>query len=92
MTITITSAIVLFAVIWSVILFIVLPLWQTSQYDAGEIVPGTPASAPTDAMIKKKLLITTVAAVIVFSIVYGVIVTGAITLDDFTFFTPPSAR
>ena len=42
----ITSAIVLYCVIWAVLFFMINPLWQTSQSEDGEVVPGTPASAP----------------------------------------------
>ena len=89
---TITAAIVLFAVIWSVVLFMVLPQWQTSQHETGEVVPGTPASAPSDAMIRKKLIVTTAIATIVFVLIFSVIATRAFTLDDIPFMTPPSAR
>ena len=43
---SITGAVVLFAVIWFMVFFIVLPIRFRSQQDEGEIVPGTPASAP----------------------------------------------
>lgn len=89
---TITSAIVLFAVIWAVVFFIVLPFGQVSQHEAGDVVPGTPASAPTDAQIVKKALITTAVTVVVFGIVIAVVLTGVFTIDDIPFLTPPSAR
>ena len=42
----ITSALVLFAVIWFLTLFIVLPLRLQTQGDVGEIEPGTHAGSP----------------------------------------------
>ncbi|MEL7000580.1 MAG: DUF1467 family protein [Pseudomonadota bacterium] len=89
---TITSAIVLFAVIWAVVFFIVLPFGQVSQLEDGDVLPGTPASAPTDAMIRKKILITTGITVVLFIVVYVTIVNRWVTLDDVTFMTPPSQR
>ena len=89
---TITSAIVLFAVIWAVTFFLVLPWGQVSQYEAGDVVPGTPASAPSDAMIRKKLLITTGISILAFAVTFAVIYFRWITIDDLTFMTPPSAR
>ena len=56
---TITSAIVMFSVLWWMTFFIVLPLRFTSQRDAGAVVPGTPASAPADFQVKRKAKITT---------------------------------
>lgn len=50
----ITSAIVLFAVIWFMLLLIALPMRMKSQEQDGNVVPGTPASAPINPMIGKK--------------------------------------
>lgn len=47
----ITSALVLFAVVWFMTFFVVLPLRLTTQGEAGEVVPGTHKSAPADAQI-----------------------------------------
>lgn len=89
---TITSAIVLFFVIWAITFFLVLPWGQVSQYETGDVVPGTPASAPSDAMIKKKLIITTCLALAFYAVAFSVIYFRLITLDDLTFMTPPSMR
>lgn len=89
---TITSAIVLFAVIWAVTFFLVLPWGQVSQYEAGDVVPGTPASAPSDAMIRKKLIITTGVSIVAFILAFCIIYFRWVTIDDLTFMTPPSAR
>lgn len=89
---TITSSIVLFASVWAVVFFMVLPFGQVSQHEAGEIVPGTPASAPSNAQIKRKMLITTGIAVLAFALIYWILTSGAITLDDIPFLTPPSGR
>ncbi|MEM7213142.1 MAG: DUF1467 family protein [Pseudomonadota bacterium] len=89
---TITSAIVLFAVIWAVVFFLVLPWGQVSQYEAGDVVPGTPASAPSDAMIRKKLIVTTLISIVAYAIVFCIIYFRVLTIDDLTFMTPPSQR
>lgn len=89
---TITSAIVLFAVIWAVVFFMVLPFGQVSQQEAGDVVPGTPASAPTDAQILRKALITTAITVVVFAALLAVILLRLFTIDDIPFLTPPSVR
>ncbi len=83
---TITGAIVLFAVIWFMILFIMLPIGERSQSEAGEVVPGTPASAPEDAMMKKKLVWTTVATVIFWAILMAVIMSGVLKIEYFDVF------
>ena len=78
-----TSALVLFAVIWFMTLFVVLPLRLTTQGDAGQIVPGTQAGAPHELNLKKKLKVTTLVSVVLFAIIGGIIVSGVITVRDF---------
>jgi predicted secreted protein len=83
----ITSAMVLFAVIWFLVLFVVLPLRLTTQGDAGDIVPGTHAGSPMDAQIGKRFLITTGVTVVLWAVCFAVIVSGWIGVDDFDLFT-----
>ena len=45
---TLTGAIVLFAVIWFLSLLVALPIGLNTQGDLGEVEPGTPASADGD--------------------------------------------
>ena len=82
----ITSGIVLFMVIWSMVFFIVLPLRMVSQGDAGEIVPGTHASAPADAQIGRKAKITTYWAVPLWCIITAIILSGVISVRDLDVF------
>lgn len=79
---TITAAIVLFSVTWFMVFFIVLPLRFVSQGDAGEVVPGTPKSAPAGDIVARKAKITTVVAVVVSVAIYAIIVSGWITIRD----------
>ncbi|MEM7524888.1 MAG: DUF1467 family protein [Pseudomonadota bacterium] len=79
---TITSGIVLFAVIWFMTLFMVLPLFVRSQEEAGEVEPGTSAGAPDQPMMKKKLIWTTIATVILWAIAFPVIESEVITLSQ----------
>ena len=55
---TITAAIVLFSITWFMVFFIVLPLRFVSQADAGNVVPGTPKSAPAGDIVVRKAKIT----------------------------------
>jgi predicted secreted protein len=83
---TITAAIVTFATLWFLVLFCVLPVRFESQAEAGQIVPGTPASAPADAQIARKAKITTVIALLVFIVVYLIVSSGVITRDNMDVF------
>ena len=82
----VTSAIVLFAVIWFMVLFCVLPIRLETQGDAGEIVPGTHAGSPTNPQIKKRMIITTAISAVLWVIIAGTIISGAITVRDLDWF------
>jgi len=85
-----TSAIVLYCVIWAILFYMINPLWQTSQSEDGKVAPGTPASAPVDPMLRKKAIITTVIATVLFVLAYSTIEFGWVTLDDVSFLRLPS--
>jgi predicted secreted protein len=74
------SGFVLYAVIWFLTLFVVLPLRMTTQGEAGVVVPGTHASAPANAQMKKRLLVTTIVGTLIWAVVAGVILSGAISV------------
>ena len=82
---SITGAIVLFAVIWFVTLLVVLPIGLRTQGEAGEVVPGTPASAPADARIGRKLFWTTVVAIALWGPLCAFILWGGVTVRDIDF-------
>ncbi len=79
---TITAALVLFAVIWFLTLLVVLPVRIKTQGDLGDIVPGTHAGAPEVHHMKKKLWITTGITVVLWAIIAGIIISGVITVRD----------
>lgn len=79
---TITGAIVLFAVIWFMGLLVALPLRLTSQDEAGEIVPGTPPSAPTNPQVGRKIKWVTAITILLWLPLVGIIASGWITIED----------
>lgn len=90
------SGLVLFAVIWTVVFFIVLPLRLKTQGDVGEIVPGTHASSPADFNFKRKARVTTMFAFPIWLVIAGVLLTGAVSVRDIDWFermsTPEVSR
>lgn len=82
----ITSAMVLFAVIWSMTFFIVLPIRVQTQGDLGEIVPGTHAGAPEVHNLKKKAWITTAISVVLWIVISSIIIFEVITVRDLDWF------
>jgi predicted secreted protein len=80
--VSITSALVLFAVIWFMVFFVVLPLRLVTQGEDGNIVPGTHASAPSNPHLGRKVRLTTIWAVGLWILIGGTILSGVITVRD----------
>ncbi|MDG0990687.1 MAG: DUF1467 family protein [Yoonia sp.] len=82
----ITSAIVLFAVIWFMTFLVVLPLGLQTQAEAGEIVPGTHGSSPANLQMRRKVRLTSLWAAGIWVVVAGTILSGLITVRDLDWF------
>ncbi|MFV0386736.1 DUF1467 family protein [Paracoccus sp. (in: a-proteobacteria)] len=81
-----TGGIVLYAVLWFLTLFVVLPIGQKSQADVGEVVPGTPAGAPHDLKLKRKLILTTLIATALWGVIAWIIMGEVITREQLSNF------
>jgi predicted secreted protein len=77
----IVSGLVLYAVIWSMVFLIALPVRVRTQGDLNDIVPGTHAGAPEHHHIRKKMLWTTVISAVLWAITATIIISGWITVD-----------
>ncbi|OUS07455.1 hypothetical protein A9Q96_05975 [Rhodobacterales bacterium 52_120_T64] len=82
----ITSALVLFAVIWFMLLLMALPMRMKSQEQTGEVVPGTPASAPDNPMIGKKMFWVTVVTFVLWIPLVAFIISGVVSIHDIDFY------
>ncbi len=78
----ITSALVLFAVIWFLVFLVVIPIRLETQGDVGEVEPGTHAGAPANPNLKKKAWITTGISLVIWIIITAVILSGSLTISD----------
>lgn len=79
---SVASAIVLFAVIWFLTLFVALPIGVRTQGEDDAVVPGTPSSAPTDPMIRKKLFWVTIIAAAIWTPLCAFILWGGVSVRD----------
>jgi predicted secreted protein len=73
---SITFGVAVYFVIWWTVLFAVLPFGVRTQGEAGEVVPGTPASAPATTRLLRTFAITSVVSGVVFALVYTIMVGG----------------
>jgi predicted secreted protein len=83
---SITGAIVLYAITWFMTLCCVLPYRTISQDEAKDIVPGTPPGAPAGEVMKRKAWITTLIATPIWVVIVAVILSGWITIEDLDWF------
>ncbi|KRW97402.1 DUF1467 family protein [Paracoccus sp. PXZ] len=79
---SLTGGIVLYAVLWFLVLFVLLPIGQQSQADVGQVTPGTPAGAPHEPKLKKKALWATLIAGLIWGVIAYVVIAGVITRAD----------
>lgn len=77
-----TGGIVLYAVLWFLVLFVLLPIGQRSQADAGQVTPGTPAGAPHEPRLQRKALLATLIAAALWGGIAWLILGGVITRAD----------
>ena len=78
----ITSALVLFAVIWFMTLFVVLPIGLRTQGDEDEVVPGTHAGSPANLNLRRKFKQTTIVALAIWVVSSAVILSGVWSVYD----------
>jgi predicted secreted protein len=68
--VTLAFGLALYFMIWWLVLFTVLPFGVRTQEEVGEVVPGTPASAPDRPQLVRIFTINTALAAVVFGIVW----------------------
>jgi predicted secreted protein len=78
---SLTLSIAVYFIIWWTTLFAVLPIGIRTQEEAGDVVPGTPASAPAKVRVLRVLGLNTIVASVVFAIVWLAITRGWVPLD-----------
>lgn len=83
---TITAALVVYAVTWFMTFYIVLQIRVQSQAEADHVEPGTPPGAPAHEIVGKKAWLTTWIATPLWAAICGIILSGWITLEDLDWF------
>lgn len=84
---TLSFALAIYAIIWWIVLFAMLPIGVRTSEEAGEkTTPGNAESAPHRPNLLPKMLATTVVSSIIFAALYAIIVHHVITLDQIPFF------
>lgn len=63
-------AVATFFCLWFITLFTVLPFFAKTQGEAGEVVPGTPESAPHRINPLRVFIVNTAVTCVLFAIIY----------------------
>jgi predicted secreted protein len=82
----VVSAVVLYAIMWFVVMFVVLPFRLRTQADDGEIVPGTHAGAPVNFRVGRTMLIVTAWTTLAWGAVVLFVVFSGLGVRDIDFF------
>ncbi|AGT09505.1 DUF1467 family protein [Paracoccus aminophilus] len=77
-----TGGIVLYAVIWFLVLFVLAPIGQRSQADVGEVTPGTPAGAPHNPPLKRMAIMATIITTVLWGAIAWIILDDIVTRAD----------
>ena len=68
MAYAISSGLAIYFVIWRITLFLTLPFGVRSQHENGESVPGTDPGAPVAALMRRKLIWTTLISIVIYGL------------------------
>ena len=83
---SVTSAFVLFAVIWFLTFLIVIPFKIKTQGDLGVVLKGTQAGAPEVHDLRRKAIITTGVSLILWLLITILILSEIVTIEDIDLF------
>jgi len=83
---SVTSAFVLFAVIWFLTFLVVIPFKIKTQGDLGVVLKGTQAGAPEVHDLRRKAIITTGVSLILWLFITIIIISEIVTIEDIDLF------
>ncbi len=81
---TVALGLALYFIVWWTVLFAVLPWGLRTQEEEGEVVPGTPASAPAKPRLARLFAVNTLVATVVFVAFWVIIANGWMYFDTMT--------
>ncbi len=81
---SLTFGFAIYFIIWWMTLFAVLPFGVRTQDEEGDVVPGTPESAPARPKLLRVFIITTLVSAAIFATILASVEIGLIPTDSFT--------
>jgi predicted secreted protein len=83
---TITAALVVYAVTWFMTFFVVIQTRMVAQSDTDKVEPGTPPGAPAQEVVGRMAKLTTLWATPIWAAICAVILSGWIGIADLDIF------
>ncbi len=78
----ITSAIILYVVIWFMVMFVTLPIGLRTQGDEDDVVPGTHPGSPANFKLRRTMIIVTLVTTVLFVIIAAIILSDVIRISE----------
>lgn len=78
---SVSLAIAIYVIVWWTVLFAVLPIGVRTQSEDGNVVPGTPESAPTAPRLVRVVVLTTMISALVFGGLWMAVAYGVLDLE-----------
>lgn len=79
----ITTYIAIYFIVWWTVIFTILPFGVRSQHEDGVVEDGTEPGAPQRPLLLRKALVTTVVAAVIVGLFAWSVETGRLALDMF---------
>lgn len=79
----VTTYIAIYFIVWWTVIFATLPFGIRSQHEAGAVEDGSEPGAPMRPLMIRKALVTTVVAAVIVGLFAWSVETGRLTLDMF---------
>lgn len=79
----VSTYIAIYFIVWWTVIFAVLPFGVRSQHEAGAVEDGSEPGAPMRPLLIRKALVTTVVAAVIVGLFAWSVETGRLTLDMF---------
>jgi predicted secreted protein len=84
------SAFVVYLLIWWITLFGVLPFGIRGQAEEGEVIKGSEPGAPVESGMKRKIILTTLIATLIWVVICIIIIFKLVTWDQLGLHLPGS--
>ena len=89
---TLLTGLAVYFIIWWITLFAILPIGVRTQADEGDITLGTTESAPLQARLGRKLLLTSLVASVIFAVYFIATVYFGLSVDSIPRIVPDFSK